>query len=131
MIAAEAIRSGVGVLKPLNDGLRYDLVLDVGRLVRVQCKWAVRRGDVVDVSCRTCRRGANGFIRSSYTANEVDLIGAYCLELDACYLIPIARLGGRSFMTLRLAHTRNNQRKAVNWAKDYEFAATLSQLVGP
>jgi len=47
-IAAAAIKLGIGVLKPLSDGHRYDLVFDVGtRLLRVQCKWAVRRGDVV------------------------------------------------------------------------------------
>ena len=131
-IAAEAVRSGLGVLKPLNDGLRYDLVFDLHpRLLRVQCKWSVRRGDVVVVTCRTCRRGPGGYIRSSYSADEIDLIGAYCLELDACYLIPIARVVGRPFMTLRLAPARNNQRKGVNWAKDFEFAATLTRLVGP
>lgn len=131
-IAHEAAKLGLCVLKPMNDGTRYDLVLDVGRLLRVQCKWAPRRGDVIVVNCRTSRRGPNGtFIRTTYSAGEVDLIGAYCFELDACYLIPIARVAGRPFLTLRLSPTRNNQRKGVNWANDYEFAATLSRLVGP
>ena len=38
-IAAAAIRLGVGVYEPLNDGERYDLIFDDGvRLARVQCK---------------------------------------------------------------------------------------------
>jgi hypothetical protein len=38
-IAAEAADLGIGVLRPLTDGLRYDLVFDVsGLLLRVQCK---------------------------------------------------------------------------------------------
>ena len=46
-IAREAIRLGIGVLRPLAD-MRYDLVLDTGtRLLRVQCKWANRQGDVI------------------------------------------------------------------------------------
>ncbi len=131
-IVAAAVRLGVGVLKPLNEGLRYDLMFDLHpRLLRVQCKWAVRRGDVVVVNCRTCRRGRDGYVRGSYTAEEVDAIGVYCADLDTCYLVPIAQVTGRPSILLRLAPTRNNQRIGVNWASDFEFAATLSGLVGP
>jgi hypothetical protein len=43
-IAFEAIKRGLGVFMPLCDE-RYDLILDLRpRLVRVQCKWAVRFG---------------------------------------------------------------------------------------
>ena len=42
-IAAAAIKLGIGVLEPLSDGRRYDLIFDVGsQLLRVQCKWAVQ-----------------------------------------------------------------------------------------
>jgi PD-(D/E)XK endonuclease len=41
-IAAAAIRLDLVVLRPLCDGGRYDLVLDIGnQLLRVQCKWGV------------------------------------------------------------------------------------------
>ena len=47
-----AIKLGIGVFKPLTDGERYDLIFDLRpRLVRVQCKWAVRQGDVIVVRC--------------------------------------------------------------------------------
>ena len=46
-IAFEAMRLGLGVFVPLGDE-RYDLILDLRpHLLRVQCKWAVRTGDVV------------------------------------------------------------------------------------
>jgi hypothetical protein len=52
-IAFAAIKLHIGVLKRLSDGHRYDLVFDTGsRLLRVQCKWAVRRGDVILVMRR-------------------------------------------------------------------------------
>src|SRR5437588_11993735 len=39
-IAWQATKLGIGVLKPLGEGERYDLVLDLRpRLLRVQCKW--------------------------------------------------------------------------------------------
>ena len=60
--AFEALRLGLGVFVPLGDE-RYDLVLDLRpKLLRVQCKWALRRGDVVQIRTRRCRRGAEGLI---------------------------------------------------------------------
>ena len=36
-IIHEAVKLGIGVLKPVNEGLRYDLVLDVDeQLIRVR-----------------------------------------------------------------------------------------------
>ena len=47
-ITAAAIELGIPVLKPVIEGLPYDLVLELGaRLVRAQCKWANRENDVV------------------------------------------------------------------------------------
>ncbi len=53
-IVHAAIKLGIGVLKPLTDGHRYDLAFDLesGRLVRVQCKWAPLHGNVIVV--RAC-----------------------------------------------------------------------------
>jgi hypothetical protein len=44
-IATEAAKLGLSVLKPLTEHERYDLAIGIaGKLVRVQCKWAQRRG---------------------------------------------------------------------------------------
>jgi hypothetical protein len=131
-IADAAVRLGVGISKPLWDE-RYDLILDLHpRLVRVQCKSAVRRGDVVVVRCRSCRRGPNGMLQRPYTEEEVDFIAAYCPEFSRAYLVPPELFGGHSTMIhLRLARARNNQKLGIHWATDYEFAAKLSELKGP
>jgi hypothetical protein len=121
----------VPVLKPVNDGTRYDLVFELGgRFLRVQCKWAQRVGEVVIIRCHSCRRGKQGLIHRPYTADEVDVIAAYCAELDRCFVVPVDRTR-QSAIQLRLAPTRNNQNKGVNWAENFDFAATLQQLVGP
>jgi hypothetical protein len=125
-IAAVATKLGIGVSQPLGDE-RYDLILDLRpELLRVQCKWAVRRGDVVVINCRRSRRGREGLIQRRYELGEIDAIAAYCAELDKCYLLPLAMSVGRTGVSLRLGPTRNNQQRLVNWAKDFEFAATLS-----
>ena len=121
-IAFAAIKLNIGVLKPLSDGHRYDLVFDTGpRLLRVQCKWAVRRGDVILVNCRSSRRGRDGFIRRPYSREEVDLVVAYCEDVDSCYALPADVFDGRLGLALRLAPTRNNQLIGVRWARDFEF----------
>jgi hypothetical protein len=127
-IAAEAVRLGLEVWHPLTEHGRCDLVLGIGgRLYRVQCKWGRRRGDVVFVSLTTSRRSRQGYVRTRYTANEVDAIGVYCDELRTCYLIPIEVAEGKAALSLRLAPARNGQRAALNWAEQYRLGA-VAQL---
>ena len=124
----EAVKLGIGVLKPVNDGLRYDLVLDVGeRLIRVQVKWARRQGDVIAVRCYSSRRSATGFVRRPYTSREIDAVVAYCPELGRCYFLPLDVMGERTEIRLRLAKARNNQEAGVHRADLYEFAARLGR----
>ena len=112
--------------KPVHEGLRYDLIFDLGaKLVRVQCKWAARRGDVLAAQWRSVRRSRDGFVRRPHTADEVDAIAAYCADLGQCYYLPIEQFPRRSYLQLRLAPTRNNQQRRINWAKSFEFEATL------
>jgi PD-(D/E)XK endonuclease len=127
-----AVLADIGVAKPFADE-RYDLIFDTGdRLLRVQCKWAVRRGDVVDVRCRTCRRARAGLVHRAYAPGQVDAFAAYCAELDPCYFLPFDVVAGRMAVGLRLAPTLNHQRLGINWAHDYEFERLdWSALKGP
>ena len=127
-IATEAAKLGLTVLKPLTEHERYDLVLGIaGRLLRVQCKWAKRKGEVVLINLTTSRRSAEGYIRTSYSADEVDAIGAYCDELKSCFLIPIRDVDGQGGVQLRLAPPRNGQRAALHFAEQYRLGA-VAQL---
>ncbi len=129
-IVHAAIKLGINVFGPFNEGLRYDLIFELdGRFVRVQCKWAVKRGEAVVVTCRSTRRGPDGFIRLPYTAEEIDAYAAYCAELDRCYFIPFEAFPShRAAIQLRLGPTHNNQQRGINWAEEYEFGATLAQF---
>jgi hypothetical protein len=130
-IVFEALKLGAGVFQPVGDE-RYDLILDLRPdLLRVQCKWATRTRDVVQIRTRTCRRGREGLIHRSYELGEIDAIAAYCADLDQCYLLPLEMSVGRTMVQLRIAPSRNNQQLRINWARDYEFRATLQQLQGP
>jgi hypothetical protein len=122
----------VGVFKPLTDGERYDLIFDFRpQLVRVQCKWASRVGDVVVARCRSCRRTRDGLLHRGYTSDEIDAIAAYSGELRRAYFLPLDLVAARSDVQLRLVPSRNNQRRGINWAEDFALEARLTALLGP
>ena len=121
-VAHRAYRLGIDVYRPMAEGGRYDLVFGIGpRLLRIQCKWATLQNDAVIVRCYSCRRSPEGLIRRRYTTDEIDAFAAYCMEIDRCFYLPIARFPGHTVIHLRLGPARNNQRAGVNRADDYDF----------
>jgi PD-(D/E)XK endonuclease len=130
-IAAAAIRLRLLVLRPLCEGGRYDLAIDIGeRLLRVQCKWASRQGDVLNTRCVTSRHTPHGYIKTTYSADEIDAIAAYAPDTDRCYLIPVDEVESRTVLSLRVAPTRNNQAQLIRWAKDYELEDAIERYWG-
>ena len=129
-ILAEAVALGINVLRPQFEHGRYDLAFEIGsRLLRVQCKWAPRVGDVVVVNLTSSRRTSAGSeIRTTYTRDEVDVVAAFCPEMDTCYVLPIETVAGIRGINLRVAPTRNGQRASINWAADYELRGAVAQL---
>jgi hypothetical protein len=61
---------------------------------------------------------------------EVDAFAAYCPELDSCYFLPYEAFPHRNQIQLRLSRSRNNQKLRINWAKEFEFGATLARVPG-
>jgi prevent-host-death family protein len=129
-IAAEAARLGLTVLMPITEHERYDLVLGIaGRLLRVQCKWASLRDEVIRVRCDCSYHSpTRGYVRSTYGVDEVDAIAVYCGELRKSYFLPIANFAGKKAVHLRVGPARNNQRASLHWATDYEFPGAVAQL---
>ena len=127
-IASKANLLGIGVSRPMTEGLRYDLIFDwhLG-LQRVQCKWATSNGETVEIRCRTSRRTSSGYLRTTYDATEVDAIAGYCAALDECWIVPIADIRGRAALRLRLSAAKNNQRSGVTLAEQYRLGA-VAQL---
>ena len=126
-IAFEAAKLGIGVYRPFTDE-RYDFIFDVrSRLLRVQCKWASTRGDVVVVPLYSSRRTAQGLRRMCYSPEQVDAFAAYSPETERCYFAEMSEIGNLQVLYLRLRPTKNNQAVGIRWAKDYELAATIGR----
>ena len=127
-ITLEATRLGIAVMRPSIEGRRYDLVFDVGdRLVRAQCKWASEQDGVLRIRTSTSRHTPAGYVRTTYTAREIDGFAVYSDERQACYWLPIEEFAGQSYVHLRVAPARNGQRLLVKFAADYPFGA-VAQL---
>jgi len=101
-IVATAFKLGIDVYRPVGEGGRYDMIFEVEEhLIRVQCKWAPRHGDVVVLRCYSCRRNRDGLVRRKYMAGEIDALAAYCPDTDSCYYLPFDLFSGRSQVLLR------------------------------
>ena len=96
-IVLAATKLGVPVLKPLSEHSRYDLALEIGeRLWRVQCKWGRLSDDggVVAVNIRGSWCSPHGYVLSTYSEDEIDLLAVYCGDLDRCFLLPSGLMRG-------------------------------------
>jgi hypothetical protein len=128
-ITAAVIQLGLTVLRPLCEGRRYDLIVDLEpELLRVQCKLARRVGGVLAVRTETSRFTPNGYVCKPYSSAEIDAIAAYAPELQASFLIPMTSISARRVVSLRLEPARNNQAEGVRWARDYELESVIQQL---
>jgi hypothetical protein len=129
-IQLAATKLGIDVYLPVAEGGRYDMILDLDSgPVRVQCKWASRYGDVVIARCCRCRRTETDLSGASIREG-IDAFALYCLELDRCFFVPMADAEGLQEIRLRLSPARNNQKRGIHWADDFDFAATLRQHKG-
>ncbi|MGD9735365.1 MAG: group I intron-associated PD-(D/E)XK endonuclease [Solirubrobacterales bacterium] len=116
-ILAAFVKRGYLALVPFGDGQPYDVGVDlVGPLLRVQCKRAWSDRGCVVFNTHSTDHG-NG--RQSYVG-RADLLGVYFPPLDAVYLVPIGAIRSVSGR-LRLEPTRNNQRRGIRMAADYEI----------
>ena len=127
-ITAEATKLGIVVSRP-NVDARYDLIFDVSsRLLRVQCKSAARKGDVIVVPTQSAWYSrTRGYVRAPYASSEIDALAAYCGEIDGTFLLPISLVASQSQSHLRLAAARNGQLAGLHSATEYELGA-IAQL---
>ena len=125
-IAAALILNGRRVLRPLNNGLRYDLVIDNedGTFSRVQCKMGLLRK-----GCVTFRVYSNDASHRPVTyAGQIDAIAVYCPQNQRSYLVPIGEIQNhRVQATLRVAATANGQLKRTRSAAMFDIGIATAR----
>jgi prevent-host-death family protein len=127
-IAAAAVELGITVLKPISEHGRYDLMFDFGaRILRIQCKWASVQGNVIPIRISGSRHTPHGYVYSTYSADEIDVVAAYCGELDQVYFLPVELVAGRRTFQLRISPPKNKQRASIHFESEFRLGA-VAQL---
>lgn len=111
------VKRGLDVFVPFGSGHPFDLAVYVPEagFLRVQCKrgWALRGCVVFNAYSTDHGSGPHGY------AGLADLFGVYFPPSDEVFLAPIDAVGARG--RLRLEPPRNNQRKRIRLAADFEI----------
>jgi hypothetical protein len=96
-----ALEHGCGVLVPVGDRLPYDLVLDVGRLVKIQVKTAyvdTRYDGAYVVNARRAKTNRKTYRHELYKPGDFDFLLAWLKDRPVFYAIPAS-----VFMTYKSA----------------------------
>src|SRR5262249_23975771 len=112
-VALALMAAGKTVLRPISNGLRYDLVVDNldGTFTRVQCKTGMlNRGRTV-LSFRVSNAAARRPSGVPYLG-QVDPFGVFCAQDGPVYLFPSRKLGACAWC----------QEKGVRYAATYLLA---------
>lgn len=118
-LSAALMSNGYVVLKPVSDHYRFDLIIYKEEIFnRIQCKTGriIDNGIVFNTSSVDAKN-ENG--RRDYRG-EIEFFGVYCPELNKSYLIPVGHVGINA-AKLRLSKTKNNQKKKILLAENYEL----------
>jgi Holliday junction resolvase-like predicted endonuclease len=110
-------KKGFNVLLPWGEDNRYDLVVEKkGVFKRIQVKYVTPKNGVLEVSLRS----SNNYKVIHYTPKDIDIIAAYSPQQEKVYFIPRDMINNKSLCKLRLAPTKNKQKKKVIMASEYE-----------
>jgi PD-(D/E)XK nuclease superfamily protein len=114
-IVLALMAAGRTVLRPISNGLRYDLLIDNfdGTFTRVQCKTGMlkRAGTVLNFRAYNAdARRPNGVPYHG----QVDAFGVYCPNDGRVYFVPIAEIGSiTSEVSLRQPTAGANQERSA------------------
>jgi hypothetical protein len=118
MVLSALVQRGFEVSVPFGEGQPYDLIVDLGDrdFLRVQCKraWPLQGCVVFNARSTDHGRGPQSYV------GLADIFGVYFPPTTTVYLVPInavASFEGR----LRLEPTRNNQRRLIRFADEFEI----------
>jgi hypothetical protein len=131
-VLAALVEAGWVVMLPYMSITRFDLmIMDTqGRVYRVQCKTGQMFHGAIGFrpfSLRAAKKETGWHRIVSNYQGEIEYFGVYCPENGKVYLVPIEDAPNRSICMLRVDPPKNNQRKRIRWAKDYEVTPKFLQ----
>lgn len=89
-----------------------------GNFRRVQVKYRSLKNGILSVSMKQSWADKTGTHIVKVDKNEIDLYAVYCPDNDQCYYFKPEICN--DLITLRILPTKNNQKKGIRLASDYE-----------
>jgi hypothetical protein len=109
-------------LIPWGEDNRYDLVTEKnGVFKRIQVKYATPKNGSIEVRIRSC----NSHNILHYSPKIIDIIAVYSPETNKVYFVPLNGIKNKSLCKLRLAPTKNKQKRFIVMASKYELRFDL------
>ncbi|MGH9203436.1 MAG: group I intron-associated PD-(D/E)XK endonuclease, partial [Vicinamibacterales bacterium] len=120
-VMAALREAGFDLYVPFGENTRVDLIIDDGnRLARVRKTGRLRLGAVRFNTCSIYAHHPNRKVVRRDYLGQIDYWGVHCPETCGVYLVPIADAPVRKQAALRVDPSRNNQRRFVRLAADYQ-----------
>ena len=126
------IRLGYRCLKPVDDGSKYDLVVDLGnKFIRIQCKTASWATDTVQekvaFTINTCCQTTNtkATTRHKYSKNDIDYF--YTWFEGQGYLVSIEEATGVTFRW-RYEYPVSGQKQNIHIADEYKIEEVIQAI---
>jgi hypothetical protein len=109
---------GFGVLAPLTEHEAFDLVAYRGnRFLRIQVKYRAAVRGCVELRFTSFWADRHGTHTAPIDKSVVDLICVFCPDTRRCYYVDPKQF--RNNVSLRIAPTRNHQRRGVRDAEEF------------
>lgn len=117
---ADVCQQGYLVLSVESEHMPFDFVAYKDKkFYRIQVKYRTVDGNGrIHIDVKGSWRNKDGLKKTEFDKSEVDVICAYCPDLDKCYYVPSCIIGSTS-IDLRVRETKNKQTK-VHMAADFE-----------
>lgn len=123
-VIAALARYDVEVALPMSDNLPFDLIaIYKGHLFKVQVKSSSKsEGGEGSISFKCTSSNWWKKTTKKYTSQDTDILIGYDYENGGVYLLSPHNFVNRRSFTIRKTSSKNNQKKRMNLAADYELS---------
>jgi hypothetical protein len=119
-IYADLVEKGFLVLFPTSEHTPFDVVAYKNCVfTRIQVKARTEVDGAVIIPVVTSWADKNGTHLKEYDLNEIDYFAIYNITRKEIYYVPISKIKVKRAFTLRVGESKNMNKAAVNFAKDF------------
>lgn len=114
----DLVDKGYIILFPSTEHAPFDLVAyDGNKFIRIQVKYRRAVNGSISIRLENWWADKNGSHSNQVDKNQVDVFCVYCPDTDKCYYFKPENVN--MYFTLRIAPSKNNQSKNINFAEDF------------